>query len=139
MFGSFVAPLIGGALIGIAASLLLLANGRVAGVSGIVDDVLGASSTRDWQLAFVLGMILIGAVAAVRWPTALGPSPASPPVLIVAGILVGYGTRLSGGCTSGHGVCGLSRLSPRSLAATLTFMATGVLTVAVVRLLRGGS
>ena len=125
---------IGGAIIGIAAALLALVNGRIAGVSGIVGGLLGPTF-RDfgWRAAFMAGLILA--------PLAYGTFAALPsividatyPMLVVAGLLVGVGTRYGGGCTSGHGVCGLSRLSPRSLAATLVFMVAGFATVFVVR------
>lgn len=119
----------GGALIGGAAALLLLLNGRIAGVSGIVGSLLEpTTSDRAWRIAFVVGMLATGAVSSLLVPTAVGASVRSFPLVIVAGLLVGYGTRLGNGCTSGHGVCGISRLSGRSLAATLMFMGTGVLT-----------
>jgi uncharacterized membrane protein YedE/YeeE len=126
--------LLGGALLGLAACLLLLAVGRIAGISGIVAGLLApASGDRSWRLAFVLG--LVAGCIAVR----LAGADAEPvitagvPELVLAGLLVGFGTRLGNGCTSGHGVCGLARLSPRSLAATATFMATGAFTVFVMR------
>lgn len=126
--------LAGGALIGLAASLLILLNGRVAGISGILGGLL-RPAPRDmaWRVAF-----LIGLVAAPWLYATFGKLPtvrvdASEGVLIAAGLLVGLGTRYGSGCTSGHGVCGLSRLSARSLAATLTFMAAGFVTVYVAR------
>jgi uncharacterized membrane protein YedE/YeeE len=127
--------LIGGALIGIAASLLLLLNGRIAGVSGILGGIFGSTSgaERFWRAAFIIGLICGAAIysfAAGGLNIVLQPSNVT---LIVAGLLVGIGTRLGSGCTSGHGVCGLARRSPRSLAATITFMAFGVLTVFVTR------
>lgn len=136
---AILAPLAGGALIGASAALLLLANGRIAGISGIVGGLLGPAG-RDigWRVAFLVGLLL-GPVAfrlaAGHWPEVrLAASlEASWPVLIVAGLLVGYGTRLGSGCTSGHGVCGLARLSPRSLAAVATFMAAAIVTVFLVR------
>lgn len=126
---------LGGALIGLAAALLLLALGRIAGISGIVAGLLRRPDRTEtpWRLAFVLGLLL----APLAWNlVATLPPPqiaADPPTLVAAGLLVGFGARLGSGCTSGHGVCGLSRLSPRSLAATLSFMATGFLTVFAVR------
>ena len=132
-----VAPaLIGGALIGAAAALLVLFNGRVAGISGIVGGLLGGPFTRGewaWRAAFVVG--LIGApLAWVAWRggTTIRIDAGSA-ALIVAGLLVGLGTRIGGGCTSGHGVCGTARLSPRSLVATGLFMAAGMAVVALVR------
>lgn len=131
--------LAGGALIGLAAALFALANGRVAGISGLLGSLLQRNGEgRDEKAAFILGLLL----APVLW----GVFAALPPVhfdvgslgLIVAGLLVGIGTRYGSGCTSGHGVCGLSRLSPRSLVATLCFMASGFATVFVLRHLLGG-
>jgi len=126
--------LLGGSLIGLSACLLMLALGRIAGISGIVAGLLvAAHDERAWRLAFVLG--LIGGCFAVRLAGAAAPIEIASgiPALAIAGLLVGFGTRLGNGCTSGHGVCGLARLSPRSLAATATFMAAGALTVFVVR------
>ncbi len=126
--------LLGGALIGMAACGLLLFNGRIAGISGIVAGVLPPRG-RDaaWSLAFVAGLLSGGFLLRVFSPEAFGDgSPRSLPVLVVAGLLVGLGTRIGNGCTSGHGVCGLARRSPRSLAATLTFMLTAALVVFIV-------
>jgi uncharacterized protein len=125
---------IGGAMIGCAAALLVLVNGRVAGISGIVGALL-RPRTDDvaWRLAFIAGLLLAPMVYATSARATSATIAASYPVLIVAGLLVGIGTRFSGGCTSGHGVCGLSRLSPRSLAATVAFMAAGFVTVFIVR------
>ncbi|MDR2329770.1 MAG: YeeE/YedE family protein [Comamonas sp.] len=126
--------LAGGALIGLAAVLLVLFNGRIAGISGIVAALLPPRLQRGaWRLAFVAG--LLAAPWLYQWfaPLPATASPAAWPLLVLAGLLVGFGTRLGSGCTSGHGVCGLSRLSLRSLVATLVFMATGFATVFVVR------
>ena len=130
----------GGGLIGLAASLLWITLGRVAGVAGVWGGIL-TPSTRDrpWRLAFVAGMIIAGVVAAMVQPSAITRSPAPLPVVAVAGLLVGFGTRLGNGCTSGHGVCGLSRFSRRSLVAVMTFMLTGGITVAIVRMAGGWS
>ena len=139
---SLLTPLAGGALIGLAASLFLLTHGRVAGISGLFAGLLPPTMpARADRLALVLGLALAGALLSALAPAALSPSaPASLPLVVVAGLLVGFGSRLGSGCTSGHGVCGLSRLSVRSLVATLTFMATGMLTVLVTRhLALGGS
>jgi uncharacterized membrane protein YedE/YeeE len=131
----------GGALIGSAAGLLLVLSGRIAGVSGLVAAATRIADTGPpWRLAaaFVLGLPL-GALLArslLREPNVAVTSSWS--VLIAAGLLVGFGTRLGSGCTSGHGVCGMARLSPRSLVATATFMAAGFLTVFLVRHLLGG-
>jgi uncharacterized membrane protein YedE/YeeE len=125
---------IGGVVIGIAAALLVLVNGRVAGISGIVGGMFAPrAGDFAWRLAFLAGLVLAPlAYAAVAAPPSI-TIEAGYPVLIAAGLLVGIGTRFAGGCTSGHGVCGLSRLSPRSLVATLSFMAAGFVTVLVVR------
>jgi uncharacterized membrane protein YedE/YeeE len=132
------ASLGGGVMIGVAAGLLFLLLGRIAGVSGVVGGALASRGAELWwRAAFVAGLFLapslIGLFAAVTPPVVEG----SWMRLAVAGLLVGFGSRLGSGCTSGHGVCGLSRLSPRSLAATLTFMSAGFATVYVVRHLLG--
>jgi uncharacterized protein len=130
----------GGALIGLSASLLLLTHGRVAGVSGIVGGLLPPRARdRAYRAAFLLGLLAAGGLIASWLPGAIPPRSQIPTRWIVlAGLLVGYGTRLGSGCTSGHGVCGVSRLAPRSIAATLTFMTTGAATVFVVRHVIGG-
>lgn len=134
------ASLAGGVLIGLAASLLLIGQGRVAGVSGIVGHaLLGRPDDRAWRAAFLAGLGLAGLVSALFAPAAIGHSQRPLVLVAVAGLLVGIGTRLGNGCTSGHGVCGVSRLSPRSLVATLTFLLTGASTVALVRWLGGGT
>lgn len=128
--------LAGGILLGIAAAAFILLNGRVLGVSGILGGLLVPSrSDTSWRVFFLLGMVLAPATL-----TLLAPSFISAPrieagsvAIIAAGLLVGLGTRYGSGCTSGHGVCGLSRLSPRSLVATLAFMASGFVTVYVIR------
>ena len=129
------AGLLGGVLIGVASVLLLLANGKIAGVSGILGRGLSSvSGDRSWRVAFLVGLPLGAWVAMRATADAMGFVIASNPLLLVAaGLLVGVGTQLGNGCTSGHGVCGMGRGSRRSIVATLTFMATGVLTVAVVR------
>jgi uncharacterized membrane protein YedE/YeeE len=131
-----IASAAGGALIGLAAVLLMALKGRIAGVSGIASRLLPPYEDREFagRLAFVAGLV---AAPALVW-LANGRLPeqtieAGQPVLVVAGLLVGFGSVWGNGCTSGHGVCGLSRLSVRSLVATVTFMATGILTVFVVR------
>ncbi|WP_430910308.1 YeeE/YedE family protein [Methylobacterium sp. sgz302541] len=132
---AFLPALAGGALIGASAALLLLANGRIAGISGILGGLLGTAA-RDgaWRIAFLVGLLAGPALfrlTAGHWPEArIG---ASWPMLVAAGLLVGFGTRLGSGCTSGHGVCGLARLSPRSFAAVATFMAAAIVTVFLVR------
>ncbi len=131
--------LTGGMLIGLAASLLLLCNGRIAGISGIVGGLLDRRGMdAAWRLAFVAGLLSGGALVRVVAPDAVPGAAAWSASTIVAGLLVGFGTQLGSGCTSGHGVCGISRGSPRSLAATATFMAAGMVTVYVARHVVGG-
>lgn len=127
-------PLSGGLLIGLAAVLLLLANGRIAGISGIVWGAVSRQADQRWRWLFVIGL-MSGCFAyhALSGVPAPQPGAAPPWVIVIAGLLVGYGTRLGCGCTSGHGVCGIGRLSLRSLVATLSFMAAGVLTVYLLR------
>jgi uncharacterized membrane protein YedE/YeeE len=130
--------LAGGVLIGLAAALMVVLLGRIAGISGIVGGLLQRAtwaSARQWgwRAAFVLGLLGAPLLWQLFAPLPAMQMPSNPLVIIGAGLLVGFGTRLGSGCTSGHGVCGLSRLSLRSLAATLMFMATGALTVFVVR------
>jgi uncharacterized protein len=129
-----LSALAGGILIGIAASMLVLLNGRIAGISGILGSLLGVRPGEiAWRAAFLAGILAapLGYAAVASLPPLT--IDAGYPTLVAAGLLVGVGTRYAGGCTSGHGVCGLSRLSPRSLLATLTFMAAGFATVFVVR------
>lgn len=137
----FVQAALGGALIGLAASIMLLLQGRIAGISGIIGGLLTPRpGDLGWRVAFVGGLFLAGLVASQIAPDSLGPSVTrSPVVLGLAGLMVGYGTRLGNGCTSGHGVCGLSRLSPRSLASVLTFMGVGLAVATTISWLRGGA
>lgn len=130
--------LTGGLLIGLSAALLIALLGRVAGISGITGALLQVptwSSVKQWgwRLAFIIGMVSAPLIWQLFAPLPNMKMPSNPFVIIAAGLLVGFGTRMGSGCTSGHGVCGLSRLSLRSLAATATFMATGVITVFVIR------
>ncbi len=130
----FVYALVGGVMIGLAAALLLFTNGRIAGISGILAGALGSRGPElGWRLTFLFGLLAGGALIFVM-PQRFDMQ-GLPPLswVVVAGLLVGFGTRLGSGCTSGHGVCGVSRGSPRSLVATLTFMLTGALTVFLVR------
>jgi uncharacterized membrane protein YedE/YeeE len=130
---SWQPALIGGALIGLAAVIMMAAIGRITGISSIFSSTLKPRSSAPWQVAFVGGLLLSGVL--VHWlyqPIELDIQ-GSTSVFIVAGLLVGFGTRLSNGCTSGHGVCGVSRLSPRSLVATATFIGAGMLTVLFLR------
>jgi uncharacterized membrane protein YedE/YeeE len=131
-----IASTIGGVLIGLAASAMLVLNGKVAGISGIFGGALWPRAKELlWRLLFLSGLLAGGVLAAVVHPESMSPSPRPMIVVAVAGLLVGIGTSLGNGCTSGHGVCGISRLSPRSIVATMTFMATGALTVFLARLL----
>ncbi|MEZ0497062.1 YeeE/YedE family protein [Sphingomonas sp. IW22] len=137
MFPDYAMPLqglVGGLIIGVAAAIMLLGNGRIAGVSGMAARAigLGSGAPRTLAVAFVIGLPLGAALVAWTAGPVVSRFPMSLPVLAVAGLIVGIGTRLGSGCTSGHGVCGMSRLSKRSIVATLTFMATGFATVALV-------
>ncbi len=138
-----VAAIIGGLMIGTAILVLFHTLGRIAGISGMISGAFRAAtpwSERAWRFAF-LGGLLLGPVVAVELTgrSLIQPSPASLPVLVVAGLAVGLGTGMANGCTSGHGVCGVSRLSPRSLVATAVFMALAFLTASIGRhLLPGG-
>jgi uncharacterized membrane protein YedE/YeeE len=133
--------LLGGLMIGLSASLLLFTHGRVAGISGIYAGVLPPrADDGSFRVWFLGGLLLAGLGVRLVWPSAFTSSPVGGlGTIAVAGVLVGFGTRLGGGCTSGHGVCGMSRLSARSVVATLAFMATGVVTVYVVRHVLGGA
>lgn len=136
-----MAGLAGGVLIGLAAALMLLGAGRIAGVSGIAARAFGlgaGSMPRAGAWAFLVGLPL-GALAVAGWGGSTAPTFAERETLILAGLVVGIGTRLGSGCTSGHGVCGMSRLSPRSLVATFTFMVTGFATVAAMNALGIGA
>jgi uncharacterized membrane protein YedE/YeeE len=129
-----IASLVGGLLIGLASALLWILNGRVAGITGIVGQLFRRTPGESrWRLAFIGGLFAGGAAAAFVYPAAFDLPHGGTGTLLVGGLLVGYGTRLANGCTSGHGLCGVSRLSPRSLAATCIFMAVGMVTVFVVR------
>ncbi|MEP0708247.1 MAG: YeeE/YedE family protein [Parvibaculum sp.] len=133
-----VSGLVGGLLIGASAALLLVLTGRIAGISGILGSVLDRrEADPGWRLAFLAGLVAAPIVYASLVPVEIDVA-ASPPLLVVAGLLVGFGTRLGSGCTSGHGVCGISRLSARGIVATATFMAAGVATVFVMRHVVGG-
>ena len=128
------ASLAGGVLIGLAAAAFILLNGRIAGISGILGPLMNPrTSDRRWRLLFVIGMVAAPLIWAAFQTLPAIRIDADYPLLIVAGLLVGISTRYGAGCTSGHGVCGISRLSPRSIVATLCFMASGFATVFVVR------
>ncbi|XBQ16696.1 MAG: YeeE/YedE family protein [Oceanicaulis sp.] len=129
-----VTALIGGGLIGLSAVILMAANGRIAGISGIAGGLIGpGTGDRAWRAAFIAGLIAAPLIYMAFGPAIEIAVPASTPLLIAAGLLVGIGTQMGSGCTSGHGVCGISRLSPRGIAATATFMATGAIAVFLVR------
>jgi uncharacterized membrane protein YedE/YeeE len=129
----YLPPLLGGVLIGLSASILWLTLGRIAGISGIMGSILKRSG-RDasWRFGFLAGLIGIGSLMLSHRGAATSVH-SGPVLMVIAGLLVGFGTRLGNGCTSGHGVCGLSRLSPRSAVATAVFVATAMLVVFVVR------
>ena len=130
--------LAGGVLLGLASAAFILLNGRILGISGIVGGLLAPlKGDVGWRVAFLLGMACAPTVFGMLFPAHMRVAPridADYLVLVVAGLLVGMGTSYASGCTSGHGVCGLSRLSPRSIVATGTFMATGIATVTLMRL-----
>jgi uncharacterized protein len=135
-----ISAAIGGALIGLAAALLMLSTGRIAGVSGIFGGLLDpGSGDKGWRIAFVAGLILAPLTGGLAgFPVPLPDMPASFIVIVVAGFLVGFGSRLGAGCTSGHGVCGIARLSPRSIVATGIFMGVAIAVVALTRHVLGG-
>jgi len=134
-----VSATLGGLLIGLAAALLWLANGRIAGISGIVGNLPTARpGDIGWRIAFLAGLIVAPLLYASLAGTPVIRLDASVPAILAGGLLVGFGTRLGGGCTSGHGVCGLARFSPRSMIATCLFMAAGFVTVFLTRHLVGG-
>jgi uncharacterized membrane protein YedE/YeeE len=141
MMSDIINAIIGGAMIGLAASMLLFFHGRIAGISGIVGGLLqrpGKDTT--WQAIFVAGLLTGGVVLMLVAPATIAePSTRTVGAVAIAGLLVGVGVRMGRGCTSGHGVCGLSRLSKRSLVATLSFMATGFATATIIQLFFGGT
>jgi uncharacterized membrane protein YedE/YeeE len=141
MIATWMLALAGGVLIGLSATVLLWLNGRVAGVSGILNGVLfPAAGEIAWRAAFLAGLIAAAGLYMALMPGAPLPrSDYSRAGLLVAGLLVGFGTRMGNGCTSGHGVCGLGRLSLRSLVAVLTFMATAIVTTYLARHVVGGA
>ncbi|WP_201576004.1 YeeE/YedE family protein [Psychrobacter sp. H8-1] len=129
--------LVGGMMLGVATIILLLGIGRIAGISGIFSSLLKPKRVEMWQVLFILGLIISPLLYKLARPLPDVEVSTSLPLLIAAGLLVGFGTRLGSGCTSGHGICGNARLSPRSLAATVTFMFFGILTVYIGRHLLG--
>lgn len=131
---SWLNGLLGGVLIGLSATLLLVCNGRIAGISGMVNGALSFAAREQWRGWFLIG--LLGGAGVYEYAIASSPTPTStfaPVAMVVGGLLVGIGTRMGNGCTSGHGVCGLGRLSGRSLAAVLTFIGSAIVTVFIVR------
>jgi uncharacterized protein len=135
-----ISAAIGGALIGLAAVLLMLFNGRIAGISGIADGLVNPrTNDRLWRLTFIIGLIAAPLAAAlVGYGVPMPQIPANYVIIVVAGLLVGFGTRLGNGCTSGHGICGIARLSPRSITATGVFMISAIVVVALTRHVIGG-
>lgn len=132
--------LIGGAIIGVAVSLMLVFNGRVTGISGIVSGVLSpVKNDLSWRVLFLLGLIVGGIILRFIYPDALVSASQNMTMgdYALAGFLVGFGTLLGNGCTSGHGVCGISRMSVRSLLATVTFIAFGVISVLIFKMVKG--
>ena len=128
----------GGALIGLGATLLMAGLGRIAGISGALNGLLPPpAADRAWRVVFLLGLVAGSAAIALVRGSPLPVTDAAPPLLVAAGLLVGLGSRIGNGCTSGHGVCGLARLSPRSLGSVLTFLLVAMVTVFVVRHLLG--
>jgi uncharacterized membrane protein YedE/YeeE len=128
---SVLRAVLGGSLIGLAATIALLGHGRIAGISGTFSRALERDGGRGFRLPFVLALIAVGALATLLAPHSFGTAVRSTPVIALAGVLVGVGCTLGNGCTSGHGVCGISRGSARSIVGTLTFMLTGAITVAL--------
>jgi uncharacterized membrane protein YedE/YeeE len=129
--------LVGGLMLGIATVILLLGIGRIAGISGITSSLLKPKRVEMWQVLFIAGLVLSPLLYSVFRPLPDIEVTTSLPLLIAAGLLVGFGTRLGSGCTSGHGICGNARLSPRSMVATATFMAFGIITVFIGRQVLG--
>ena len=135
-----ISAAIGGALIGLAAVLLMLFNGRIAGVSGITDGLVNPRTNDHlWRLTFIIGLVAAPLAAAlVGYGVPMPQMPTNYATIVVAGLLVGFGTRLGNGCTSGHGICGIARLSPRSITATGVFMIAAIVVVALMRHVVGG-
>ncbi|MGO2226533.1 MAG: YeeE/YedE family protein [Psychrobacter celer] len=129
--------LVGGLILGVATVILLLGIGRIAGISGIASSLLQPKRVEMWQVLFIAGLIVSPLLYSVFRPLPDIEVTTSLPLLIAAGLLVGFGTRLGSGCTSGHGICGNARLSPRSMVATATFMAFGIITVFIGRQVLG--
>ncbi|EDZ96154.1 MAG: YeeE/YedE thiosulfate transporter family protein [Limnospira sp. PMC 1291.21] len=131
---NWISALMGGVLIGMSATILLAFNGRIAGISGMVNGAITFKSQEAWRWLFILGLIAGAAIYEYGFPSPPTPPSNSVPLLmIIGGFLVGFGTRMGNGCTSGHGVCGLGRFSMRSLIAVLSFMTTAFITVFIMR------
>lgn len=130
---TFATALAGGIIIGLASALMHILLGRVAGISGIVGSLFAGrkAAEQGWRIAFLAGLLVAGAIWAMASSSSFSAPAGSTLQIIIAGLLVGFGARLGGGCTSGHGVCGMSRFSTRSMVATLCFVFTGVVTVAL--------
>jgi hypothetical protein len=135
-----VRALAGGLMVGVAAGAVLLLNGRVAGISGMISSLVGPRrADAGWQAMFLLGLVVSGVLLSIADPGALpGAARISRPLMLVSGLLVGFGARLGGGCTSGHSLCGTGRLSLRSLVATSLFVLTGAVSVWALRHWQGG-
>ncbi|MET3650787.1 YeeE/YedE family protein [Dyella japonica] len=135
----WISSLIGGVMIGLSAVLLMASMGRIAGISGIASSLLTGVRDQGWRIVFLLGLVAAPwLLSLLRGENAIGAPVVSWPWMAAAGLLVGLGTRIGSGCTSGHGVCGLARLSRRSLLATVFFVVAGMATVFVIRHLLGG-
>jgi len=137
---AYTTPLIGGLLIGASATAMMYFLGRITGISGIVWGAITGQADNSWRWLFIVGLLLGPLLYHTLTAT---PYPAASPLqwwhAVIGGLLVGFGVKMGSGCTSGHGVCGIGRLSPRSLIATITFMATGIITVYLIRHLLGGA
>ena len=140
-FTTYIGPVVGGLLIGLGATILMLFSGRIAGVSGIFSGLLDPKpGDMGWRAAFVAGIAVGGAVLFALSPEIFATTlPRSLPAVALGGLLVGFGARLGSGCTSGHGVCGIARLGPRSIVATVTFIASGALVTLLVNKMAGGA
>lgn len=134
----FLNPLIGGILIGFSSTMMLWGLGRITGISGIYATIFNKDIAENyWKVFFIIGLIVGGIVMKVSMPELFNYEfPDKPVLVVIAGLLVGYGTRLGSGCTSGHGVCGMPRLSTRSILATATFMTTGIITVLIMGVMK---
>ena len=130
-----ISALVGGALIGLASALLMLLTGRIAGISGIFGGTIAmVGGDRVWRIAFIAGLIIAPLISGFTgYPLPTPRMPESWTLIVIAGFVVGFGTRLGAGCTSGHGICGIARLSARSIAATIIFMGTAIVVVAIIR------